>query len=301
MRFTGQGPVRTIYFAILISHTILRRDRPAARPADPLPRAAASGRTAPAASRGGPSRIWLYVSVTGRHRVTSCSTGFTIRTGPVRCRRMMPFRPDRARRRALAAVLRAGVRLPRARSARMPRPTPTTHGRHGLAAHWLLLLDPSLMVSAACGGRQAHLPDLASTAPPGARLRRLNPLPRPLALSSCPTRAERSPEAARGPSAPRPLRSLAAPRRSRPNWTALLSLRGRGRRRGVFFERPDTERALPVVDRPLRARPAFRVVPWRSRFYPASVIKAFFLAYYESRKEAGKVKDTPELVRAVRT
>jgi beta-lactamase class A len=35
-------------------------------------------------------------------------------------------------------------------------------------------------------------------------------------------------------------------------------------------------------------------------FYPASVIKAFFLAYYESRKEAGKVKDTPELVRAVK-
>ena len=35
-------------------------------------------------------------------------------------------------------------------------------------------------------------------------------------------------------------------------------------------------------------------------FYPASVIKAFFLAYYESRKEAGKLKDTPELVRAVK-
>jgi hypothetical protein len=35
-------------------------------------------------------------------------------------------------------------------------------------------------------------------------------------------------------------------------------------------------------------------------FYPASVVKAFFLAYYESRKEAGKLKDTPELVRAVK-
>ena len=35
-------------------------------------------------------------------------------------------------------------------------------------------------------------------------------------------------------------------------------------------------------------------------FYPASVIKAFFLAYYENRKEAGKVKDTPELIRAVK-
>jgi beta-lactamase class A len=35
-------------------------------------------------------------------------------------------------------------------------------------------------------------------------------------------------------------------------------------------------------------------------FYPASVIKAFFLAYYENRKEAGKVRDTPELIRAVK-
>ena len=35
-------------------------------------------------------------------------------------------------------------------------------------------------------------------------------------------------------------------------------------------------------------------------YYPASVVKAFYLAYYEARKEAGKVKDTPELVRAVK-
>ena len=35
-------------------------------------------------------------------------------------------------------------------------------------------------------------------------------------------------------------------------------------------------------------------------YYPASVVKAFFLAYYEARKEAGKLADTPELVRAVR-
>jgi beta-lactamase class A len=34
-------------------------------------------------------------------------------------------------------------------------------------------------------------------------------------------------------------------------------------------------------------------------YYPASVVKSFFLAYYESRKEAGKLSDTPELVRAV--
>jgi len=35
-------------------------------------------------------------------------------------------------------------------------------------------------------------------------------------------------------------------------------------------------------------------------FYPASVVKAFYLAYYEAQKEAGKLSDTPELVRAVR-
>jgi beta-lactamase class A len=35
-------------------------------------------------------------------------------------------------------------------------------------------------------------------------------------------------------------------------------------------------------------------------YYPASVIKVFFLAYYEKQKETGKLKNTPELVRAVR-
>ena len=35
-------------------------------------------------------------------------------------------------------------------------------------------------------------------------------------------------------------------------------------------------------------------------FYPASVVKAFYLAYYETLKEKGKVRDTPELVRAVK-
>jgi hypothetical protein len=34
-------------------------------------------------------------------------------------------------------------------------------------------------------------------------------------------------------------------------------------------------------------------------YYPASVVKAFYLAYYESRKEEGRLADTPELVRAV--
>jgi beta-lactamase class A len=35
-------------------------------------------------------------------------------------------------------------------------------------------------------------------------------------------------------------------------------------------------------------------------YYPASVVKTFYLAYYEWLKEAGKLKDTPEIVRAVK-
>lgn len=35
-------------------------------------------------------------------------------------------------------------------------------------------------------------------------------------------------------------------------------------------------------------------------YYPASVVKTFFLAYYETQKETGKLKDTPELIRAVK-
>jgi len=34
-------------------------------------------------------------------------------------------------------------------------------------------------------------------------------------------------------------------------------------------------------------------------YYPASVVKSFYLVYYESLKEGGKLTDTPELVRAV--
>jgi len=35
-------------------------------------------------------------------------------------------------------------------------------------------------------------------------------------------------------------------------------------------------------------------------YYPASVVKVFFLAYYEFLKDSGKLRDTPELVRAVK-
>jgi hypothetical protein len=41
---------------------------------------------------------------------------------------------------------------------------------------------------------------------------------------------------------------------------------------------------------------------WRGDavYYPASVVKVFYLAYYEKLKETGKLKDSPELVRAVK-
>jgi len=35
-------------------------------------------------------------------------------------------------------------------------------------------------------------------------------------------------------------------------------------------------------------------------YYPCSVVKLCFLAYYEARRQAGKLEDTPELSRAVR-
>jgi beta-lactamase class A len=35
-------------------------------------------------------------------------------------------------------------------------------------------------------------------------------------------------------------------------------------------------------------------------YYPASVVKIFYLVYYEAQKQAGKLKDTPEIVRAVK-
>ena len=58
--------------------------------------------------------------------------------------------------------------------------------------------------------------------------------------------------------------------------------------------------SIAVVD--LRAREALAsgAVRGDAPFYPASVVKVFFLAYYEAEKEAGRLKDTPELVRAVK-
>jgi beta-lactamase class A len=61
--------------------------------------------------------------------------------------------------------------------------------------------------------------------------------------------------------------------------------------------------SISVVDLSRRAPgAAFAAGSYRGdvAYYPASVVKAFYLAYYESRKEAGKLKDTPELVRAVK-
>ena len=61
--------------------------------------------------------------------------------------------------------------------------------------------------------------------------------------------------------------------------------------------------SISVVDlTPRDGNAAVRAGSYRGDvpYYPASVVKAFYLAYYEARKEAGKLTDTPELVRAVK-
>ncbi len=62
-----------------------------------------------------------------------------------------------------------------------------------------------------------------------------------------------------------------------------------------------TEQGLSVSFLDLSA-PGFPAGSFRGNvaYYPASVVKVFFLAYYEAQKEAGKLRDTPEIVRAVR-
>jgi beta-lactamase class A len=46
--------------------------------------------------------------------------------------------------------------------------------------------------------------------------------------------------------------------------------------------------------------PASGALRGDASYYPASVVKILFLAYYEAQKEAGTIADTPELVRAVK-
>jgi beta-lactamase class A len=61
--------------------------------------------------------------------------------------------------------------------------------------------------------------------------------------------------------------------------------------------------ALTVIDLTTPGPvPSFPMGSYRgaASYYPASVVKLFFLAYYEKQKEAGKLADTPELVRAVK-
>ena len=60
--------------------------------------------------------------------------------------------------------------------------------------------------------------------------------------------------------------------------------------------------ALTVIDLSQAGPiPSFPIGSYRGDvpYYPASVVKVFFLAYYEAQKEAGKLRDTPELLRAV--
>ncbi|HEX9303527.1 MAG TPA: serine hydrolase [Thermoanaerobaculia bacterium] len=59
--------------------------------------------------------------------------------------------------------------------------------------------------------------------------------------------------------------------------------------------------SISVIDLAPRTGGAFSAGSYHGdvAYYPASVVKAFYLVYYESEKEAGRLKDTPELVRAV--
>jgi len=59
--------------------------------------------------------------------------------------------------------------------------------------------------------------------------------------------------------------------------------------------------SISVIDLAPRSGGALAAGSYRGNvaYYPASVVKAFYLVYYESEKEAGRLKDTPEIVRAV--
>ena len=58
--------------------------------------------------------------------------------------------------------------------------------------------------------------------------------------------------------------------------------------------------SIALVELRPREAPASGAFRGDASYYPASVVKVFFLAFYEAEKEAGRLKDTPELIRAVR-
>jgi beta-lactamase class A len=61
--------------------------------------------------------------------------------------------------------------------------------------------------------------------------------------------------------------------------------------------------SIAVVDLSTRAPGAsFPAGSWRGdvSYYPCSVVKLCYLSFYEARKDAGKLSDTPELTRAVK-
>jgi beta-lactamase class A len=65
----------------------------------------------------------------------------------------------------------------------------------------------------------------------------------------------------------------------------------------------DDALAIALVDlTPSAPEPTLPVGSYRGgdSYYPASVVKIFYLAYYEFEKEAARVKETPELARAVK-
>jgi len=71
-----------------------------------------------------------------------------------------------------------------------------------------------------------------------------------------------------------------------------------------FADRGLTEEGLSIAVIDLSAGPGASLPSGGFRadasFYPASVVKTFYVAYYESLKETGRLHDNPDLVRAVR-
>ncbi|MGH9366639.1 MAG: serine hydrolase [Thermoanaerobaculia bacterium] len=72
-----------------------------------------------------------------------------------------------------------------------------------------------------------------------------------------------------------------------------------------FSGRGLTEEGLSIAVIDLTApgpNPSFPAGGFRAEipYYPASVVKIFFLAYYEAQRETGRLADTPELARAVK-
>ena len=160
----------------------------------------------------------------------------------------------------------------------------------------LLLLDPPHGLGALRGRRRPLLPDPPQPAAPerSRRLRRAAAFVFALALSAL---AAPGATPARGP---RPIAPLDASRE-------LDEIAAQAAKETVaeFADKGLKEDGIAIALIDLTApapSPSFPSGGFRAAepFYPASVVKIFYLADYEVEKEAGRLADTPELARAVK-